>query len=216
MPDSVKVRHILITTSPKAQGVPGLPDSIAKSRMDSIVTAIKNGVSFDSMVVKYTDDEGSKDKGGVFEATSLQYPNLSKEFAEVAFFGTPGEKKVVKVSNSRYSGYHYIEVLTQKHFEPAFNVVYLSKPILASDETMNAAMGLASQVAAEARSRSQFEEIAKKRNLNKFTAAEIKPLESNVTGLGSSRELVKWMFDAKVGDVSERPFLVGDKYVIPV
>src|SRR5688572_31857254 len=81
---------------------------------------------------------------------------------------------------------------------------------------MNAAMGLASQVAAEARNRAQFDAIAKKRNLNKFTAAEIKPLESNISGLGSSRELVKWMFDAKVGDVSDRPFLVGDKYVVPV
>jgi peptidyl-prolyl cis-trans isomerase D len=215
IPDSVKVRHILISTSPSAQGLPGLADSIAKKRIDSIVTAIRNGASFDSMAIKYSDDEGSKDKGGIFEATSLQFPNLSKEFAEVAFYGNAGDKQVVKVSNARYSGYHYIEVLTQKNFEPAYKIAYVSKPILASDETMNAAMGLASQVAAEARNRAQFDAIAKKRNLNKFTAAEIKPLESNISGLGSSRELVKWMFDAKVGDVSDRPFLVGDKYVVP-
>ncbi|HSB92565.1 MAG TPA: peptidylprolyl isomerase, partial [Flavitalea sp.] len=185
IPDSVKVRHILISTSPTAQGIPGLADSIAKKRIDSIATAIRNGANFDSLAAKFSDDEGSKDKGGIFEATSLQFANLSKEFAEVAFYGNAGDKKVVKVANSRYSGYHYIEVLSQKNFEQAYKVAYVSKPILSSDETMNTAMGLASQIAAEARSRAQFDEIAKKRNLNKFTAAEIKPLESNISGLGS-------------------------------
>lgn len=215
IPDSVKVRHILIKTSGAQPGLPGLPDSIAKARIDSIVNAIRGGANFDSMVVKYTDDEGSRDKQGIYEFSSLQLPTISKEFGEAAFFGTTGDKKTVKVSNDKYSGYHYVEVLKQWNFEPAYKIAYLSKPILSSDETMNTAMGLASQIAAESRSKAQLDEAAKKRNLNKFTAAEIKPLESNVAGLGSSRELVKWMFDAKVGDVSERPFLVGDKYVIP-
>lgn len=214
LPDSVKVRHILVKTA--EQGTPTLPDSVAKARIDSVATAIRNGANFDSMVVKYSDDEGSSENKGVYDFSSLQFPNISKEFAEVAFYGNTGDKKVVKVENAKYSGYHYIEVLNQRNFEPAYKVAYLSKPILASDATMNDANGLASQVAAEARDRKQFNEVAQKRNLNKFTAADIKPLETNIAGLGSSRELVKWMYDAKVGEVADRPFLVGDKYVVPV
>ena len=85
-----------------------------------------------------------------------------------------------------------------------------------SDATDNAAMGLASQFAAESRNKKKFEENAKKKNLNRFTASEIKPLESNIQGLGESRELVKWMYEAEPGDVADRPYLVGDKYVVPV
>ena len=74
----------------------------------------------------------------------------------------------------------------------------------------------AKRSSAESRSRQKFEENAKKRNLNRFTAAEIKPLESNIQGIGESRELVKWMYASDIGDVADRPYLVGDKYVVPV
>lgn len=214
IPDSVKVRHILIKYAD--QGMPTLPDSVAKKRIDSIVTAINRGASFDSMVVKFSDDQGSVEQGGVYEFTSMQFANLSKEFAEVAFYGNAGDKKVVKVDNPSYSGYHYIEVISQKNFEQSYKIAYLSKPIYASDETMNSAMGLASQFAAEARNAKEFNEQATKKNLNKFTAVDIRPLETMISGLGTSRELVKWMYEAEVGDVADRPFLVGDKYVVPV
>ena len=50
------------------------------------------------------------------------FPNLSREFAEVAFYGVAGDKKTVKVDNHSYSGYHYIEVLSQRKFEPAYKI----------------------------------------------------------------------------------------------
>jgi peptidyl-prolyl cis-trans isomerase D len=214
VPDSVKSRHILIKFSDR--GTPVLEDSVAKKRIDSVVNAIRNGANFDSMVVKYSDDAGSKDKKGEYEFSSLQIGNLSKEFADVVFYGAVGDKKTVRVENAQYGGYHYIELLSQKNFEPAFKVAYLTKAIVTSDATDNAAMGLASQFAAESRNKKKFEENAKKRNLNRFTAADIKQLESNIQGLGESRELVKWMYEADPGDVADRPYLVGDKYVVPV
>ena len=214
LPDSVKVRHILIKTGEQGKSI--LPDSVAKSRMDSIVNAIRNGVSFDTMVVKYTDDQGSKEKGGVYEFTLTQMPSISKEFGEAIFYGNKGDKKTVKVENSNYSGYHYIEVLGQKKFEPAYKVAWLSKAILPSDETVNKANGLASQFSAESRNKSQFDENARKRNYNKMIAADIKPLEGVIPGLGSSRDIVKWLFEAKPGEVAERPYQVEDKFIVPV
>jgi len=214
LPDSVKSRHILIKFSD--QGKPVLEDSTAKQRIDSIENAIRNGASFDSLVIKFSDDLGSKEKKGEYDFSSLQMGNLSKEFAEVIFYGSAGDKKTVKVDNASYGGYHYIEVLNQKNFEPAYKIAYLTKPIIASDATENSAMGLASQFAAEGQTRKKFENNAKSKNLNLFTAVDIKPLESNIQGLGESRELVKWMYEAEPGDVAERPYRVGDKYVVPV
>ena len=214
LPDSAKVRHILIKTTENGQ--PLLADSLAKKRIDSVVAAIRSGANFDSMVVKFSDDEGSRDKGGEYTFSSLQFADISKEFAEAIFYGNVGDKKTVRVENARYSGYHYIEVLEQKNFETAYKVAYLARPILPSDETVNNAEGLASQFAAESRDRKAFTENAKKRKLNVFTAGEVKPLESMITGVGPSRELVRWMYEAKVGQVGERPFSVTDKYVVPV
>ncbi len=65
-----------------------------------------------------------------------QFSGISKEFAETAFYEPVGTKKVVKVANSQYAGYHYIEVLNQSNMQPAYDVAYVSKPIEASTETI--------------------------------------------------------------------------------
>ncbi len=214
MPDSVKVRHILIKTGD--QGRQTLADSTAKNRIDSIVGAIRNGVPFNDMVLKYTDDEGSKTTGGEYEFSSEQFSGLSREFAEVAFYGRAGEKQVVKVENPAYSGYHYIEVLSQKNFEPAFKIAEFAKAIVPSDETQTRASGLASQFAAESRNKKAFDENLRKNKYNKLIATDIKPLDFAINGLGSSREVVRWIFENEAGEVSETPFQVEDKFVVPV
>jgi peptidyl-prolyl cis-trans isomerase D len=213
MPDSVKSRHILIKIADQ-QGQTRT-DSAAKKLIDSIETAIRGGANFDSMVVKFSDDAGSKDKGGEYEFSSMQFSNLSKEFAEVIFYGNPGDKKTVKVENQSYSGYHYIEVLSQKKMETAYKLAYLSRPVVPSDETVNGASGTAAQFAAESRSPKAFEEAVAKRKLNKFPA-DVKESDFMIMGLGESREIIRWAFnDAKKGDVAEHAYLVGDKYVVP-
>ncbi len=213
IPDSSKTRHILIKTADGRTG-PIRTDSAAKKLIDSIVAAINAGTPFDTMVVRLSEDEGSKNTGGVYEFSSNQFGNLSKEFAETAFFSPVGTKKTVRVENGSYAGYHYIEVLSQKNFETGYKIAYLSKPILASDLTRNNAMGLASQFAAESRNRKQFDENAKKQNINKFVAPDIKPLDYTIFGVGDSRELVKWAYEADAGDVADQPYMIGDKYVV--
>jgi peptidyl-prolyl cis-trans isomerase D len=213
MPDSVKVRHILIKTGEKGQ--PTLADSIAKKRIDSIAGAAQAGADFNTLVLTYSDDQGSKNTMGEYEFTSSQFPNLSKEFAEVAFYGKPGDKQVVKVENASYSGYHYIEVMEQKNLETAYKIAYLGKAIDASQETINNASNLATQFASVSRNRKQFEENAAKQNLQILPVAEIKTNDFQVPGLGESRQFVRWLFENEGGDVSE-PYEIGDKYVVAV
>ena len=213
MPDSAKVRHILIKTGDKGQQT--LSDSIAKLRVDSIENALKGGADFNAMVLKYSDDQGSKDKQGEYTFTSMQFANLSKEFAEVAFYGSVGEKKIVKVENSQYSGYHYIEVLEQKRPEMAYKIAYMAKAIDASQETINNANSLAAQFAASSRNKQNFDDNAGKQKLPVQTAPELKQNDYQVAALGESRSFVRWVYEAKMGEVSE-PFEIGDKYVVGV
>ena len=69
LPDSVKVRHILIKMGERGQ--PILTDSVAKARVDSISNAIRGGANFNEMVIKYSDDQGSKETGGEYEFASI-------------------------------------------------------------------------------------------------------------------------------------------------
>lgn len=202
MPDSVKCRHILINNQTT-------PDSVASKRIDSIAAAIKGGADFAALAAKYSDDPGSKDKGGEYTFGSQQMGSLAKEFGDFVFYGTTGEKKVVKTS----FGYHYIEILSQKNFENAYKVAYLSKAISASTETENIASGAANQFSGESRNAKAFDDGVAKKNLAKLQANDIKPNDVMVPGIGSSRQLVRWINDAKVGEVSE-PIPVDDKYIV--
>lgn len=211
IPDSAKVRHILIKTSENGQ--PVLADSIAKLKIDSIANAIKSGTDFNSMVIKYSDDQGSKTTGGEYTFPSSQFSSISKEFAETAFYGNVGDKKVVKVENPTYAGYHYIEVLDHKNPGVGYKVAYLSKTIDASQETINTANNAAAQFSAASRNQKQFEQNAAKEKIQPLTAIDIKPNDFTIPSLGESRQFVRWVYDNKVGDVSE-PYEIGDTYVV--
>lgn len=208
LPDSVKVRHILVATTER-NGQQIRDDSSARKRLDSAIAMLNSGQSWDSVAAKISDDPGSKDKGGLYDWFASG--NMVKEFNDFAFEGKVGDKKIVKTS----FGYHYIEILGQKDFEPAYKIAYFSKKIETSPETDQAASGLASQFAGESRDAKSFDDNLQKTNLHKSLAPDIHPAESNIPGLGINRQLVRWLYDNNVGAVSE-PYAIGDKYVVAI
>jgi len=223
IPEMVKVRHILVATMQRnqmGQMVPVREETVAKNQIDSIANAIKTGSNFDTLCLKFSDD-GTKEKGGIYD--SILTGVMDVAFNDFIFTNPIGSKGVVKT----VWGYHYVEVLAHRGpIVPGYKIAYLSKPILTSDETDNNARGAANQFAAESRNKKQFEENAKKKNLEVFNAADIKPLDASIRGVGvqegaSTRELIRWIFnDAEIGDVSETPFDIKSNnyliYVVPV
>ena len=220
IPEQARVRHILIATQQQTQSgqfTQIREETEAQRLADSIALAIKSGSNFDTLCAKFSDD-GTKDKGGIYD--SVVSGRMVPSFNDYIFTNSPGTKGVVKTE----FGYHYIEILSQKGSVPGYKIAYLSKPVLTSDETDNTAKGLAAQFAAESRNKNQFEENAKKRNLQIFNAAEIKPLDPIVRGVGiegNSREMVRWIFnEAKIGDIPEQPFAISNGkfyvYIVPV
>jgi peptidyl-prolyl cis-trans isomerase D len=207
LPDSVRARHILVATVDQRTGQPTMEDSTGKNRIDSIRDLIDHGARFDSLAINLSDDEGSKVKGG--DLGYFTQGQMVKEFNDFTFSGKKGDKKIVKTQ----FGYHYIEITDQKAFEPAYKIAYFSKRIEPSPETDANASGMASQFAGESRKPETFDANSKKGSLRKQTAMDILPADYSIQGLGTRRDLVRWIFDAKLGDVSES-FPVGDKYVV--
>jgi len=203
MPDSVKVRHILVGTQQ------GLADSVAKARIDSIEGAIRGGASFAEMVTKYSDDPGSKNTGGEYDITPAT--PFVKEFKDFAFEGKPGQMKVVKTQ----FGYHLIEILSQKNFGPAVKIAYLSIPVNASKETDSKAYAAASEFAGKNRDWKSFEKSVQEKGYNKRLGDNIRPMDFMIPGIGQARELVRWAYEAKKGEVSN-VFTFENKYVVAV
>lgn len=213
-PDTVKIRHILVATTQRdpqsGQTVPVRDTASAKKLIDSIQTAINNGSNFDTLVVKLSDDPGSKDKGGVYE--NVTSGGMVPEFNNFIFGNSTGAKGVVKTD----FGYHYIEILSQKGGSPAYNIAYLALPIEASQETDANASNEATLFAGNSRDQKSFDaniEKLKAKGINKAFAQEIKPNDYQVQGLGLSRAFVRNIYDAKQGEVLQ-PERVGDNYVV--
>lgn len=210
-PDTVVCRHILIKT---AQGNSLLlPDSIAERRIDSAIAAIKGGAKFEDLVQSVSEDEGSKATKGEYTFDFQQKANISKEFGDFIFEdGKPGQAKKVKVQNGAYSGYHYIEIIKQKNFLPATKLATITKSLYPSDQTDQNVYAEASNFAGTKNTEAAFDE-ATQNSLNKRVAEEVKVDDFIVSGLGSAREVIRWMYKADVGDVSA-VFSLKGRYVV--
>ena len=211
IPDSAKVRHILVATHQQDQSTGTLTrikdDSAAMKRLDSAIALIKSGTPFDSVVLKYSDDPGSKNTGGVYN--NFPSGQMDENFNDFSFTGKPGETKIVHT----VFGYHYVEILGQTGSETGYKIAYLSKPVTASSETDNAANNAATQFAANSRNTADFTANAKKQKLTVANSPEFGENDFTIQGVGENRQLVKWAYENKVGTVSD-PENVDNKYVV--
>ena len=159
------------------------------------------------MVAKYSDDGGSKANGGKYEM--FPQAQMTPAFNDYSFDHPVGSKDVVKTD----FGYHYIEILKQTPRGPAYKIAYLSKAVLPSTETLNAASTAAAQFATASKDAKSFTANAVKEKKEVFPAANIKANDFEIPGIGESRALVRWVYDNDLNDVSE-PFEVGDNYIV--
>ncbi len=206
-PDSASVRHILIGTIEPSSGQAIREDSVAKKLADSIELAIKGGADFVALANKYSDDQGSKDKGGVYEF--FEQGKMMLPFNDYSFDKPVRSKAVIKTD----FGYHYVEVLAQKNVNPVYKIAYLAKPILASNETVSAASTAAALFASTSKTPKDFNANALKENRQLMPANDIKQNDFNVNGIGASRQLVRWVYEHGKGDVSE-PIEIGERYIV--
>ncbi|MDB5202236.1 MAG: peptidylprolyl isomerase [Ferruginibacter sp.] len=206
LPDSVKARHILIGTMDPQTRQQVRDDSSAKKLADSILVAVKGGADFAALAAKYSSD-GSKDKGG--DLGTFGFGQMVPEFNDFTFNKPVGSKEVVKTQ----FGYHVIDIIAQTNFNPAYKIAFLGKEITASDATINNASLQATKAAGEKDAKA-LAAYAQKNGVSMTQVPTlIKENDFSIGGLQDARPLVKWAFDAKLGDVSE-PFSIGDQFVV--
>jgi parvulin-like peptidyl-prolyl isomerase len=102
--ESFSARHILVSTKPQGKEKPRT-DEEALARLKKIQAALKAGKTFDELAKTYSDDPGSKDKGGLYE--NMPFGRFVPEFDKAV--RTQDAGKVGKPVKTTF-GYHLIKV----------------------------------------------------------------------------------------------------------
>ena len=104
-PAKVRARHILIGLGPDAT----VNDrAAARAKADDLLKQVRAGANFAALAKQYSEDPGTKDKGG--ELGFFGRGELVKPFEEVAFTLKPGE---FGIAESQF-GFHVIQVEESK------------------------------------------------------------------------------------------------------
>ena len=103
--------------------------------------------------------------------------------------------------------------MSQKGSSSAYKIGFLAKEIYPSEETINNASNNAVKLSAE-KDAKKLEAYLQKNGLQKISVPTIiKENDASIGQMQDARQLVRWAFEAKKGDVSD-PMPVGDQFVV--
>jgi peptidyl-prolyl cis-trans isomerase D len=207
-----RAKHILFGTKDKMTGQPfskEQKDSVKKKAAE-VLAKIKGGANFEEMVKQYSTDEGSKVSGG--DLNWFGQAQMVKPFSD-AVFGLSKPGLVPNLVESEF-GFHIIKV-TEAKTNKKFLVSTVEKEITPSDETKDEAYRKANAFAAGAEDTATFNSNAKKENVFKYSAKNIKKNDKYINNLSNVRDIIRWAYEAKVGNVSN-VFEMDNQYVVAI
>jgi len=187
-PDSVKARHILISSQTRTR-------EAAEKTADSVMMALQSGASFDSLVV-LSNDEVSAEKGG--DLDWFAEGMMVKPFNDAAFTAEIGE---YKKAESQF-GFHIIEVTEKLEDVKKIQIAKITREVLPSKATYADLFNQANSFSINVADMESFAVELTKNNLQQRSAI-LNETDNLVQGLDASRDLARWSQEAKEGDVSE-------------
>lgn len=206
---SLKASHILIST----QGMSDSAKVAARQRANDILAQLKSGQNFETLAATNSQDPGSAQRGG--DLGYFRQGQMVKPFNDAAFaFGGTGLLPNVVQSDF---GFHIIKV-TEAKSNVMYRVASIGKTIAPSQATRDAAYAKADQFALSVKSKSAFDEAAKKdKSLTVSTAASIAENATSINTMQNAREIVRWAFnkDTDIDQVSN-VFETEEQYVVAV
>lgn len=202
-PDTVSARHILI--SPENPSIGNFDK--AQRVADSLVAVLKAGGDFKMLAAQYSDDPGSKDKGGLYE--NFTEGSMVTEFNDYCFSKKIGEIGTVKTNY----GIHIIEVTEAKSFSTKLKLAFVSVDIMASAATYDFYYTKATAVRGKITDKETFDKITTEEKIIIKEAKDINKGAYTIPGLENVREVVRWLYESKEGAVSN-VFEMPEKYVV--
>jgi peptidyl-prolyl cis-trans isomerase D len=201
-PDSLEARHILIKPTQTAD-----LDSVNKKIAD-LRFAIERGADFSLLAKQNSEDQASAIKGG--DLGWFNEGQMVSEFNEACFTSSKGDLSVVTTQ----FGVHLIEVTRKSKSVKKAKIAYIDRNVEPSTETFNTYYSQAAQFAGKILNEGiSFDTLIATNNLVKRSDEKVTANKENISGLPNSREMVRWMHTAEVGNVSE-VFQFDNSYVV--
>jgi peptidyl-prolyl cis-trans isomerase D len=206
-PETANVRHILFMT----QGKPPADEPKIKAQAEDVLKQLKAGtVKFEDMVKKYSEDPGSKDKGGAYPG--VQHGQMAPEFDEATFKQKPGDLALVKTSY----GYHILQVESRDAaHQQTFDEV---KGQLASDwkkaRVSEAMQAISDKAQTElAKDPLHPDKVAADLHMEVVHADNVEP-NKPIPDIGASPDFDQAIAALKQGQVSQAVALPGNKVAV--
>ncbi|UTW64926.1 SurA N-terminal domain-containing protein [bacterium SCSIO 12643] len=197
-PDSVMASHILMQVE---------NNNIAATRaiIDSLKTEVENGAKFEDLATEFSVDPGSAAKGG--DLGWFVEGQMVPTFNDACFEGKVGDLVVV---NSQF-GVHLIKITDQTEAKEVVLVGILDNTIEPSQASYEAAYNAASSFAITNNTPEKFTEASE--GLNRLDAPNLRPDDMNLMGRPNTRKVIRWVFEAEAGTVSDA-METGDEFIV--
>ena len=198
IPDSVKVRHILIPYSGSLRSDPNetRTKEQAKKKADSIYRIVVRRPSKFKSLLSLSSDKASNENDGEIEFSYID--GFAPEFKDFSFLNRVGKISVVETD----FGFHIIEILSQSKRKNAVKVANLGLKVEASERTIDSIFNITSkfEIATE---KSNFRDVASEFNYKVNPVNNIRELNENIPGVGSQRAIVRWAYnpDTNLDDI---------------
>ena len=188
-PDSVEYRQIQVSAETAEE---------AAKRADSIYTALKAGADFEALAKKYNQTGAKQWMTSSMYERSQSIDADTKEYINNIVTLPAGEVKNLQFTTANI----VLQVTDRKHFVDKYDVAVVKHSIDFSKDTYSKAYNNFSQYVSENKTLEGLEKNAQKFGYTVKERTDMYNSEHNVVGLRSTREAMKWIFDAKAGDVS--------------
>jgi len=196
VPNRVHVEHILLMTVGKTDA----EVEEIKKKADDVLKQVKKGGKFDDLAKKYSEDPGSKDKGG--ELGWITQGQTVPEFEKAAFSLGPGQ--VSDLVKSQY-GFHIIKVVEKEtaHTKPFQEVKDSLRANFLPTQADKQASAIADQLTTAIRQspRISLDDLTKQFHL---IVGETRPVSASdpLLELANSQEVKDAIFRARLDETS--------------
>lgn len=197
-PDSAMASHILVQSATGDL-------TAARAEIDSLKALVEGGEDFAKLALRHSADQGSAAKGG--DLGWFVEGQMVPEFNNACFEGKVGDFTVV---TTQY-GVHLINVTDQTELKAKTLVGIIDNVVEPSQASYEVAYNEASTFAITNSTADQFAEASA--TLNPVDAENLKPGDMTVMGRPNTREIVRWVFESEVGEVSD-VFEIGNQFIV--
>lgn len=189
LPDSVQYRQIQVIGKTPAE---------AQKRADSIYTALNAGAAFETIAKKYGQS------GEKVWMTTAQYQNAPSLDADTkTYIGTLNNSGVNELKNIKIGqGNLIVQVIDRRAMINKYTAAVIKKSIDFSKDTYSKAYNKFSSFVSANQTPESIQKNAKSSGYTVQDAKDITTSTHTLVGINATREAMKWLFDAKEGEIS--------------